>query len=176
METEDGSVFGGFIPSPWPRFEKKYFGDERCYLLSILPELKVFSTRGVSENFIRFPDKERRNDKRLGIGFGGQFNHERLWINGNDNFSTGKKTDMCSTYLPGCLGLEGDDFSIKRIQLWGFGGDEALEFREDVRQREDKFTERSKKLDPKSFFQSGQSLTENPDKMMMDWMSTKQKQ
>ena len=176
IETSDDSIFGAYIPKPWPRYEKKYFGDDRCFLVSVQPNLSVFSSLGMSENYIRFPDKERRNESVLGIGFGGQQGHERLWIDGGDDFTKGRKMEMCSTYLRGSFGPTEDEFHIKRLQIWGFGSSEALVLQQEVRDREDKFIERSKKVDPSAFFGEGQSINENPDKMMMDWMSTKRKQ
>lgn len=176
LETKNGEIFGAYIPIPWPRYEKQFFGDERCFIISILPNFTPYPTLGMSKNYIRFMDKERRNDSNLGIGFGGQREHERLWINGDDNFTTGRKMEMCSTYLKGFIGNEETEFEITRLQIWGFGAQSALDFRKEVRLREDKFTERSKKLDPAAFFAKGQSITENPDKMMMDWLSTKRQQ
>ena len=179
VEDCSGSIFGGFVPLPWPHFENKFFGDDRSFLFSASPTpLSIFSTRGVSANYVRYPDKERRNEPQVGIGFGGQSFRERLWLDGADNFVRGTKYEMCSTYLKGFLGSDDSEeaFTIKRMQLWGFGGAAALQAREDVRIRENKFTERNKKVDKSAIFGTGQSITENPDKMMMDWMSTKRTQ
>ena len=171
IETENNEIFGGYNSMPWPRNQKTYFGDEFCFLFTLQPELAIYSSRGISKNYIRFIEKEGGiGHDEIGISFGGKPGNERIWIDG-DQFTKGRKAEMCSTYYKGPIGDPYEDtFVIKNLVVIGLGGKPALDYQQDVRVREEKFAERSRKVDAAAFFGEGQSNVDNADTVIMEWM------
>ena len=117
IETEQGHILGGFFTTTWKK-ASNFYGDSNAFLFQLFPTLQVFHPTGEDTNFIHLQD---------GLGFGGTTNLPRLFIPASMegcNAGVMDKTFRQGDLLPG-EALE--KFTIKSIEIWGCGGEEAIE-------------------------------------------------
>lgn len=116
IETDQDHIIGGFFNTKWKK-SHEYYGDSNGFLFQLHPTLTVFNPTGEDNNFIHLQD---------GLGFGGTKNMPRLFIPASmEACAAGvmDKTFQNGNLLPeDCL----EKFSIKSIEVWGTGGEEAI--------------------------------------------------
>ncbi|KAL2651281.1 hypothetical protein R1flu_019409 [Riccia fluitans] len=103
-----------------------------------------------------------------GIGFGGSYGKERVWLNEDFATLTVRHHAVDKTYQPGAL-VPGQGFSqitakVLEVEIWGLGGDKAEEEQAKFLKRENLFSEQRRKVDLASFG----NWENSPEKMMMD--------
>ena len=116
IETEQGHILGGSFSNTWKR-TSGFYGDTNAFLFQLSPTLTVFQPTGEDTNFIHLQD---------GLGFGGTTDMPRLFIPASMeacNAGVMDKTFRQGDLLPG-EALE--KFNIKRLEVWGCGGEEAI--------------------------------------------------
>lgn len=114
-KTQKSHIFGAFC-SVAVVDGYNYFGDDKCFLFSVLPDLRVYFPReGGSSNFIYFQSKKLNTSQistegssigglvnKLGLGFGGiSPAHCRIWIDYNMKNRSKFRSDKDETYAPG---------------------------------------------------------------------------
>ncbi|KAL3700472.1 hypothetical protein R1sor_018494 [Riccia sorocarpa] len=106
-----------------------------------------------------------------GIGFGGSYGKERVWLNEDLTTMILRHHAVDKTYHPGAL-VPGQGFSqitagVLEVEIWGLGGAKAEEEQAKVLKRENLFSEQRRKVDLAAFG----NWENSPEKMMMDMMS-----
>ena len=133
IETDQGHIIGAFLNTTFKKSEG-FYGDSNAFIFQLLPALEVFNPTGKETNFIRLQD---------GIGFGGTKDMPRLYIHPSmEGCNAGV---MDGTFRDGAL-LPADaleKFSIKSLEVWAVGGDEAIQKGLKVRERQREITDSS---------------------------------
>lgn len=113
----DGHIFGGYASTSW-HVGPKFFGDQRCFLFSLRPVMKIYPTLPHNDHFLYL----NANQKALpnGLGMGGQLGYWGLWIDAS--FEFGSCSPSCSTYS-GYQMLSGSpEFRIVGLEVWSAEG------------------------------------------------------
>jgi hypothetical protein len=116
IETDQGHILGAFLNTTWKK-SKDFYGDSNAFIFQLHPTLTVFNPTGAETNFVRLQD---------GLGFGGTTNMPRLFIPASmESCNAGV---MDKTFREGdLLPIEAlEKFNIKSIEVWGVGGEEAI--------------------------------------------------
>ncbi|KAL7462055.1 hypothetical protein ACHAXS_002454 [Conticribra weissflogii] len=117
IKTEGGHILGAFTTSKWKR-SKDFYGDTNGFIFQLYPTLSVFSPTGIDSNFIKLHD---------GLGFGGTKDMPRIFIPASmEDCNAGV---MDKTFREGnLLPVEAlEKFTIDSLEVWGVGGDAAIE-------------------------------------------------
>ncbi|XP_075225038.1 MTOR-associated protein MEAK7 [Lycorma delicatula] len=109
-------MFGGFASQSWT-LSPKFQGDVKCFLFTLLPEVKVFHPTGYNEHFMYL--NYHQQSMPNGLGMGGQFNYWGLWLDGE--FGGGQCSDVCTTYNKYTMLSENKKFLVKHLEIWGVG-------------------------------------------------------
>ncbi|KAM3129052.1 hypothetical protein pb186bvf_018830 [Paramecium bursaria] len=147
-------VFGAYNPANWSD-GLKFQGDSGCFLFSLSPGFKQFMSNGTQQNYCYLNTKQIDKSKyKVGMGFGGNNDHTsfRIWI--DDEIETKSKVSSeDDTYQPGYLAgdIEGK-INILKLEVWGLGGQQALEQQNQFRKERMEELERMRKVDKKAFF------------------------
>ncbi|KAH8741348.1 Krox-like protein [Cryptosporidium ryanae] len=177
VRTVDNCVFGAVCVGDWKEGNGKFCGDETCFLISLKPKLSIIDQTGKGRNFMYINSKYEFSPK--GLGFGGEPEYSRLWLDSSLSTGSCMKTDLTyksgMLYLPtsntskrnSCLLLgtpysnEKDDstlelskFSVADIEVWGFGGPEVLKEYLEIKATSDYFKQERKVIDKSKFIKS----------------------
>eukprot|EP01017_Pseudomicrothorax_dubius_P048399 TRINITY_DN8797_c0_g1_i3.p1 TRINITY_DN8797_c0_g1~~TRINITY_DN8797_c0_g1_i3.p1 ORF type:complete len:426 (-),score=119.78 TRINITY_DN8797_c0_g1_i3:107-1384(-) len=157
--TEGGHSYllGAFTKDQWEE-ALAYAGKPETFLFSLWPRYKpffAFKGRGAA-NYTYFNTKKLERSKyKQGLGFGGNFERYRLWI--DDELESGSYIQPDDeTYEVGFLADPSvEKLKLEVVEVWGFGDDSAIEGREVFRQQELEEVERRRKVDRKAFGGTG---------------------
>ncbi|CAK0848100.1 unnamed protein product [Prorocentrum cordatum] len=145
VRTADGHLVGA-VSSSWRELNGKFGGGADCFLFSVTPTLQVMRGSGRSQNYMYFNSKNRHAPR--GIGFGGQAEMCRLWL--DSDFERCHVLESDATYQEGRL-LPGDDYQIPLecacVEVWGCGGAEAAEAQGEQRSRDQGLRDQARKVD-----------------------------
>jgi len=145
IKTTKGEVFGA-LSTVWADGNGRYLGSAECFLFSLAPMPSVFRSSSRSGNYVYL--NARNKFEPQGLGFGGQPKFFRLWIDASFEECYALESD--ATYAGGPLlpaeGLQ-TPFSIAYLEVWGCGGDEALEAQNQQRDRDQNQRDKARKVD-----------------------------
>lgn len=186
QDTRVKGVLGVFYASVW-REELAYYGNSSSLVLfSLAPKLSFFPAfRGKgSPNLIYLNTRKIPNSKYpVGLGFGGtDFGSFRLWI--DQEFASKSSTcDADQTFPIGPLhGSYDSHLKIECIEVWGLGGQKALQDQQEYRQAQEQMINQSRKVDKKKLvsgdfggqFMSGSKAFQHRENMVLDMDTIKQ--
>ncbi|KAF7458646.1 TLD protein [Cryptosporidium felis] len=177
IRTIDDCVFGSICTGDWKEGNGKFCGDETCFLISLKPFFSVIGQTGKGRSFMYINTKYEFSPK--GIGFGGEPEYSRLWLDSSLRTGACMKTDLTyetgMLYLPinknskrsSCLLLgtpfsaEKDEsttemkkFSIADVEVWGLGGTQILKEYLDKKATSDYFKHERKVIDKSKFIKN----------------------
>lgn len=177
IKTIDNCIFGAVCTGDWREGNGKYCGDETCFLVSLRPTFSIIGQSGKGRSFMYINTKYDFSSK--GIGFGGEPEYSRLWLDSTLGAGTCMKNDL--TYNTGmlykpinssgkknsCLLLgtpyseENDEstteinkFSVADIEVWGLGGRNVLQDYLESKATNDYFKQERKVIDKSKFIKS----------------------
>ncbi|OII74240.1 Krox-like protein [Cryptosporidium ubiquitum] len=177
IRTTDNCIFGAVCTGDWKEGNGKYCGDETCFLISLRPIFSIIGQSGKGRNFMYINTKYDFSPK--GIGFGGEPEYSRLWLDSTLGAGTCMKSDL--TYNTGmlywpndksgkrnsCLLLgtpyseENDEstteinkFSVADIEVWGLGGRNILKEYLEIKATSNYFKQERKVIDKSKFIKS----------------------
>ncbi|KAG6548470.1 hypothetical protein Mapa_009958 [Marchantia paleacea] len=176
-ESSPGAVFviGTLVSSGFENKESSY-GASGCCLYSVEPLFCPFRTSGKEKYYVyshkHTPGAVYRAQPAIeGIGLGGSYGKERVWLDKDFATLTVRHHAVDKTYHPGGL-VPGQGFSpvsarMLEIEIWGLGGEKAEQDQAKFLKRENLFSEQRRKIDLAAFG----NWENSPEKMMMDMMS-----
>ncbi|KAJ1609805.1 T1Dc domain-containing protein [Cryptosporidium canis] len=177
VKTIDNCIFGAICTGDWKEGNGKYCGDETCLLLSLRPAFSIIRQSGKGRNFMYINTKYEFSPK--GIGFGGEPEYSRLWLDSTIGTGTCMKNDL--TYNSGmlyspinnsgkrnsCLLLgtpfseerdesttEMSKFNVAEIEVWGLGGCDVLQDYLENKAACDYFKQERKVVDKSKFIKN----------------------
>mmetsp|Transcript_31788 Transcript_31788/g.74239 ORF Transcript_31788/g.74239 Transcript_31788/m.74239 type:complete len:473 (+) Transcript_31788:41-1459(+) len=137
----------GAISSSWEEGRGKYSGGSDNVLFALRPCLQVLRTSGRGSNFFYLNSRNKHAPR--GIGFGGQPECSRLWLDAD--FEQCQVMQSDATYKAGMLLADSKDFQererIAAIEVWGCAGPEALQRQAEDRDREEGIRQNERKVD-----------------------------
>ncbi|BBM97548.1 protein MpOXR4 [Marchantia polymorpha subsp. ruderalis] len=176
-ESSPGAVFvmGTLVSSGFENKESSY-GASGCCLYSVEPLFCPFRTSG-KEKYYVYSHKHtpgavyRAQPANEGIGLGGSYGKERVWLDKDFATLTVRHHAVDKTYHPGGL-VPGQGFSpvsaqMLEIEIWGLGGVKAEQDQAKFLNRENLFSEQRRKIDLAAFG----NWENSPEKMMMEMMA-----
>lgn len=145
VRTAEGPVIGA-LSNCWEEGLGRFGGTSDCMLFALQPTLTICRTTGKSSNYGYLNSKSTYSNR--GVGFGGQAEMCRLWIDAD--FDCGHVLKSDSTYQKGDL-IAGDDyltpFKISQLEVWGCSGSDALDQQSAFKERMGAAREQAKKCD-----------------------------
>jgi hypothetical protein len=163
VQTTKGELFGAYVSQPW-RITSSYQGDSDCFLFSLFPTFDVIRPGGVEKNYVYlYTNKHSFSGFPVGLGFGGTLKSFRLFL--DEDLMKGQAKSSCNSFNPGKIVSE-LIFEIKQVEVWGYGGETADEEQARAIAREQKITERARKVNRKLIGEGGWDT--NPDKFILD--------
>ncbi|GET02362.1 TLD domain-containing protein 1 [Rhizophagus clarus] len=114
IKDKDGHIFGGFAYEDW-ELKPNWYGNEKNFLFSIKPKLRVFTSTGYNDHYqyLNYGTKTLPN----GLGMGGQFDFCGLWINSDIINGNSMATPLSSTYSSSQLSKK-QEFKVDEIEVW----------------------------------------------------------
>lgn len=161
IRTKAKEVFGVYNVSGW-QDTTSYYGDARSFLFSLYPRINVYRTTGKATNYVYLNTKKTFSELPIGIGFGGDLGSFRLWI--DKDFEVGSTRSVDVTYRKGPL-MDGFDFEIEDLVVWGLGGEDAEQRQEKEKLREQNLTDKMRKVNRTM---AAEGWNDGPNKWMMD--------
>lgn len=172
--TKTNKVFGAFASQPWKKQDShEFYGDEQCFLFQLLPSFKVFRAKSeleyahVARNFQYFYFREQTKTPSSqskfahGIGLGGSQRRPRFFVSStldtccfapSDATFENNENNNPSSFLA-------DPFmAIRSLEIWGVGGEEAIQARQKHRVMREAYFRRARQVDKSAFlgdFRSG---------------------
>ncbi|KAJ3388935.1 hypothetical protein HDU92_001286 [Lobulomyces angularis] len=113
IRDKKNNVFGGFAAAEWKRYPK-FFGNSNCFLFRLNPQLTIYQSTNINENFQYF--NYGTSQLTNGLGFGGQIDYFGLYI-GTD-FAKGHSRGHNSTTFDNPPLSEDEDFVIDSVEAW----------------------------------------------------------
>ncbi|RIA78814.1 TLD-domain-containing protein [Glomus cerebriforme] len=114
IKEKDGNIFGVFAYEDW-ELKPNWYGNEKNFLFSIKPKLRVFPSTGYNDHYqyLNYGTKTLPN----GLGIGGQFDFCGLWINSDIINGHSMATPLSSTYSSPQLSKK-QEFKVDEIEVW----------------------------------------------------------
>jgi hypothetical protein len=137
----------------------KYSGDLNNCIFSISPDLKVMRTinnKGGTNYAYLNTVKIEKSQYPYGMGFGGSTVEFRMWIDGDNITESSYLLPSDNTYEVGYLlpiGNSGGQLNINKIEIYGLGGQDALEAQMEHREMLQKLKEKKGKVDKKALME-----------------------
>lgn len=137
----------------------KYGGNLNWCIFTYSPIFKVFRTinnKGGTNYTYMNTVKIENSEIAYGLGMGGTVKEPRLWLDGDDITEKSYVTPEDTTYEIGNILNKHklQRLSIHKIEVFGLGGQEALEEREEHRKLMGKLRDKKKQVDKKAFLES----------------------
>jgi len=145
VRTTQGEVFGA-LSTCWDDGNGKFGGSSECFLFALTPALCVARSDSRSGNHVYLNARNKHAPR--GLGFGGQLNFFRLWLDADFEESYVLQSD--ATFGSGLL-IPGDGlqtrFQASLIEVWACGGEEAREAQVEQRRRTEGVRDAARKVD-----------------------------
>jgi len=143
-------------------------GDTTSLLFALLPKFKVYRASGMSQNNLwLYNNRSNRAGLPIGLGFGGQISHFRLWI--DEDLMNGKASPFGLAYHPSTGSLidadTEEEFKIDRLEVWGCGGTTAEQHQVAAKAHQAREVEKRRKVNRA---QLGDGWESGADKFIMD--------
>uniref|UniRef100_A0A3Q4B839 MTOR-associated protein MEAK7 n=1 Tax=Mola mola TaxID=94237 RepID=A0A3Q4B839_MOLML len=117
IKDTKGHVFGGFASHAW-EIKPQFQGDSRCFLFTIFPRLRVYTTTGYNQHFMYLNQNQQTMPN--GLGMGGQHGYFGLWLDSDFGSGHSRARPKCTTY--GSPQLSGEeDFTVDSMEVWAVG-------------------------------------------------------
>ncbi|PNF39974.1 hypothetical protein B7P43_G15965 [Cryptotermes secundus] len=116
IKDKNGNVFGGFASENWtvgPNFQ----GDEKSFLFSLYPEMRVFESTGYNSHYQYLSVQQQTLPN--GLGMGGQFEYFGIWLDAE--FGKGHCSETCTTYRNYKMLSATKHFEVDHVEVWGVG-------------------------------------------------------
>ncbi|CAK9068107.1 unnamed protein product [Durusdinium trenchii] len=125
LQTPEGHVLGG-LSTVWSDNNGKFAGSTECWLFALQPSLAVCKSTSSSGNYFYLNSRNKYAPR--GVGFGGQQNFFRLWVDADLEECYVLESD--ATYSSGWLLPSAGDrlqtpFQVAVLEVWGCGGPEV---------------------------------------------------
>ncbi|KAI8926677.1 TLD-domain-containing protein [Entophlyctis helioformis] len=109
-----GHVFGGFASAPWvPR--PQFYGDSRCFLVSVHPSLGIHRSTGINSNFQYY--NHGKQTLANGLGLGGQMDYFGLFVESSFEAGHSMAQPRSTTFGSPQLSQE-SRFLIDYVEVW----------------------------------------------------------
>jgi hypothetical protein len=148
FESVSGEIFGCYADrTDWT--DTKGFDESArdSFLFQISPSLRVRRPNRIgSRNFVYM---NSTSTNPCGIGFGGREGSFRLWLDGSD-LTKIRSMESDATFESGNLVDSVDEenqISIKTIEVWGYGGTEAVEKQRTMRETDESVRQDRRRVD-----------------------------
>eukprot|EP00933_Yihiella_yeosuensis_P019492 TRINITY_DN1578_c0_g1_i1.p1 TRINITY_DN1578_c0_g1~~TRINITY_DN1578_c0_g1_i1.p1 ORF type:complete len:492 (-),score=110.09 TRINITY_DN1578_c0_g1_i1:187-1662(-) len=145
LKTDSGQILGA-LSTTWEEGHGKFAGGMECLLFGLLPTFTLCRSSSRSGNYVYLNSRNKHAPR--GLGFGGQVDFCRLWL--DVDFEDCFVLESDATYEPGLLlpstGLQ-TRFQVSHIEVWGCGGEEALAAQAEARGRDESVRESARKVD-----------------------------
>uniref|UniRef100_A0A3Q3QJY3 MTOR-associated protein MEAK7 n=1 Tax=Monopterus albus TaxID=43700 RepID=A0A3Q3QJY3_MONAL len=110
-------VFGGLASHTW-EVKPQYQGDSRCFLFTVFPRLRVYTTTGYNQHFMYLNQNQQTMPN--GLGMGGQYGYFGLWLDSDFGCGHSRARPKCTTY--GSPQLSGEEnFTLDSMEVWAVG-------------------------------------------------------
>lgn len=151
-DIQEGKKLGtiGALSSTGFQSVLKYYGEADSFIFTCGEKARVlygFNGKG-STNFVYMNSQKIKGSKyRTGLGFGGDdFTGFRLWID-NEVLTRSTVGFKDQTYPFGSLSEGGNQYlKMRRLEVWGVGGQDALQGIRDVREMEEARLRKARKV------------------------------
>ncbi|XP_028306657.1 MTOR-associated protein MEAK7 [Gouania willdenowi] len=117
IKDTKGHVFGGFASHSW-EVKPQFQGDSRCFLFSVFPQLRVYTTTGYNQHFMYLNQNQQTMPN--GLGMGGQHDYFGLWLDCDFGRGHSRAHPKCTTYGSPQLSAE-EDFVLDSVEVWAVG-------------------------------------------------------
>lgn len=145
VRTARGEVIGA-VSTCWEDGNGKFAGSPECFLFALAPALSVARSSSRSGNHAYLNARNKHAPR--GIGFGGQLDFFRLWLDADFEDCYVLQSD--ATYGGATL-ISGDGlqtrFEASFIEVWACGGEEARAAQAEQRRRDEGVREQARKVD-----------------------------
>ncbi|KAM9480858.1 MTOR-associated protein MEAK7 isoform 1-T1 [Clarias gariepinus] len=112
-----GHIFGGYSSRSW-EIKPQFQGDSRCFLFSVSPYMRVFTSTGYNQHYMYLNQGQQTMPN--GLGMGGQHAYFGLWLDSDFGRGHSRARPRCTTY--GSPQLSGDeDFTVDTVEVWEVG-------------------------------------------------------
>jgi len=99
-----------------PNQHRRFFGGDRCFVFTLLPEAKVFLPSGMNSNFLYY-DEVSEVKEMSGVGMGGQPEFLGWFMDGWLDAGHCRGTPNCLTF--DCPPLAGkESFKVQYVEVW----------------------------------------------------------
>uniref|UniRef100_A0A915JA67 MTOR-associated protein MEAK7 n=1 Tax=Romanomermis culicivorax TaxID=13658 RepID=A0A915JA67_ROMCU len=122
QEKETNYTFGGFCSTNM-NLNPNFVGDDRCFVFSISPYVRVFPATGFNGNYAYLNAYQATMPN--GLGFGGRLQMDEikihffsLWL--DQDFGRGKSQAYGSTYSSPQLSAK-ENFDVEKVEIWAVG-------------------------------------------------------
>lgn len=117
VKDTKGHIFGGFASHGW-EVKPQFQGDSRCFLFTVIPRLRVYTTTGYNQHFMYLNQNQQTMPN--GLGMGGQHGYFGLWLDSDFGRGHSRARPKCTTY--GSPQLSGEeDFTVDSLEVWAVG-------------------------------------------------------
>lgn len=117
IKDTKGHIFGGFASHGW-EVKPQFQGDSRCFLFTVFPRLRVYTTTGYNQHFMYLNQNQQTMPN--GLGMGGQHGYFGLWLDSDFGRGHSRARPKCTTY--GSPQLSGEeDFTVDSMEVWAVG-------------------------------------------------------
>eukprot|EP00931_Biecheleriopsis_adriatica_P122225 TRINITY_DN97225_c0_g1_i1.p1 TRINITY_DN97225_c0_g1~~TRINITY_DN97225_c0_g1_i1.p1 ORF type:complete len:461 (+),score=81.84 TRINITY_DN97225_c0_g1_i1:62-1444(+) len=146
LHTDQGQVLGA-LSTCWSELNGKYGGTSESFLFALSPTFTLCRGNSRSGNYVYFNSRNKHVPR--GLGFGGQVDFCRLWL--DVDFEDCYTLESDATYgtgmlLPSSGGLQ-TRFQVASIEVWGCGGEEARQAQATLKERAENAREQARKVD-----------------------------
>ncbi|XP_021914085.1 TLD domain-containing protein 1 isoform X2 [Zootermopsis nevadensis] len=128
VKDKEKNVFGGYASESWtvgPNFR----GDEKSFLFSLYPEMRVCHSTGYNSHYQYLNIQQQTLPN--GLGLGGQFEYFGIWLDAE--FGKGHCSETCTTYRNYKMLSATKYFEIDLVEVWAVGPEFERKDTEDVR-------------------------------------------
>ena len=153
IRAKKGGIFGAYTTTIWKDCGL-FYGNSDCFLFQLEPTLHIYHSKEESEcvsesgKYMYLNTSRTRGGKLLrGIAFGGTYDKARLYI--NESFEQCEAGSFDYTFEEGPLLPSEFDryFDIEEIEVWGFGGNHAIDSQRKQRRQNDFALNKAKTVD-----------------------------
>ena len=171
-------ILGFFISPEWKECNGNFYGDKMCKIFMIAPYWASWSAKVTGTQYVYSSARNQIGAGKIpqGIGFGGGSNvqnynyHFNIWISSDFNqleFNAGVGNNCFEVGLVDELGYGTSEWELANLWVVGTGGDDADKGQSAAKERDQRETERRRKVDRGM---ASEGWNEGADKWMMDMM------
>ncbi|KAI4466664.1 nucleolar protein 7/estrogen receptor coactivator-related [Holotrichia oblita] len=94
-----------------------FFGDDSCFLFTLVPKMRIFPSTGYNQHFqyLNLHQQTMPN----GLAMGGQHGYCGLWL--DQEYGIGHTSESCTTYSNYSQMSHTKNFQYRHLEVWGLG-------------------------------------------------------